>query len=79
MTEIAEWLSPLDKIPTISWGWISYSPIKYSGCVSISLPSQIINLYFRSEELGITVENTEGHFELISITSIWKQICLRAL
>lgn len=81
MNEIAEWLSPLDKYLSISWRWVklAHPGLKYDARIDLSMPSQIICLYFSSEELGVTVENTEGRFELLFMTSVWEQICLRNL
>jgi hypothetical protein len=79
LNEIQEWLSPLDKYPTITWGSITHPGFNNQARVNINTPSNIICLYFSSEKLGVAVENTIGRFELISTTSIWEQICLRVL
>lgn len=74
MNEIAEWLSPLDKYPSISW-----APAEWEGKFYINMPSQIIVLYFYSDESGVMIENAAEAWEPISSTSVWEQICLRNL
>lgn len=81
LNEIQEWLSPLDKYG-IKWELTRFG-VNHAGRgvvkACISMPSIVFFLYFCSEELGVTVENTEGHFDLIAVTSVWEQICIRNL
>jgi len=75
LTEIAEWLSPLDKY-VIRHELQSIST--YRAEAIIYLPSQIIYFYFDSYRY-ITIETPSGIQEEISKTSVWEQICLRCL
>ncbi len=75
MTEIAEWLSPLDKYGI---KWELESTGMFSAEATIYLPSQYIFFYFDSDQY-ITIENAAEAQEEISKTSVWEQICLRNL
>lgn len=82
LNEIQEWLSPLNKYPTISCD-LAATGVNHFGentaKVYVNTPSQIIALYLCESSEGIQVETPDGTYAFIAQTSIWEQICLRNL
>ena len=81
MNEIQEWLSSLDKYPSISYhlGITGVNHLgEYTAKAYVNMPSRIIALYFCGSD-QVEVENAAETFVSISTTSVWEQICLRVL
>ena len=81
MNEIQEWLSPLDKYPTISYH-LEVTGVnhlgEYTAKAYVNMPSRIVGLYFCGSD-QVEVENAAETFVPISSTTIWEEICLRNL
>jgi len=81
MSEIAEWLSPLDKYPTIRYH-LEVTGVnhlgEYTAKAYVNMPFWIVGLYFCGSD-QVEVENTAETFVPISSTTIWEEICLRNL
>jgi len=78
MTEIAEWLSPLDDYPAFNY-ILQAEGLGWAEAVINGADGWICDLSFYVKENKIEVDNVAESTTNIAYTSIWEQICLRCL
>jgi len=79
MSEIAEWLSPLDDYSMIQYKLEATGKEEAECRVEKYHGEWICDLYFSVKDGKMSVENPAESHTSLAYTSVWEQICLRNL